>query len=167
MMRYERPIRLLSTASAFASSLRINPRHQPIIYHPQLSPSTWPSKHTFPMSKFRETASYLTTFDDPTLQGPLVLSEEDFILPSKPDIKLLQSPLGPHSPSYVTRFLTSTLSKKESNSIGFRNGLYKLIIERTLIEVGATIRTCEEAKVYGLATNLGGGTHHAFEGRGR
>ena len=58
----------------------INPRHQPIVYHPKLSPLEWPSRHTFPMSKFRETLSYLTTHHIDSLQGPLVLSPSNLHL---------------------------------------------------------------------------------------
>ena len=118
------------------------------------------------MSKFRQTASYLTTFDDETIQGPLVRDERDFMTPEAVEPELVKSPRGPHDADYVDRFVQEKLLKEEENQIGFRNGLYKLVINRTLLEVGATIMTCEAALAHGLATSVAGGTHHAFEGRG-
>ena len=143
----------------------VNPRHQPIVHHSSLSPPSWPATHTFPMSKFRLTASHLRTYHEPSLQGPLVLDDDDFTLvPSNtnpiPHIRRT------HDPAYVDRLLTKTLADTEQNAIGFRHGLYESVLERTLLEVSATMLTFECALTHGLATSTSGGTHHAFRGRG-
>ncbi len=48
--------------------------------------------------------------------------------------------------------------------IGFKWS--KQLVERTLLEIGGTILASELALKYGIATNIGGGTHHSFKDHG-
>ena len=72
--------------------------------------------------------------------------------------------LETHDPSYVYGFQSGTLDSKAIREIGlpWSDGLR----DRTILALGGTIRTCELAKKYGLASHLAGGTHHAHRARG-
>ena len=59
-----------------------------------------------------------------------------------------------HDPSYVYGFQSGTLDQKAIREIGlpWSEGLR----DRTILALGGTIRTCELAKAYGLASHLAG-----------
>lgn len=69
-----------------------------------------------------------------------------------------------HTPEYVDKVLSGTLSPAEVRRIGFpwSPGL----VERSLRAVGGTIAAGRAALEHGVAMNLAGGTHHAFADRG-
>ncbi|MEL0224700.1 MAG: histone deacetylase, partial [Gammaproteobacteria bacterium] len=64
----------------------------------------------------------------------------------------------------VSGFQSGSLDAKAIREIGlpWSEGLR----DRTTLALGGTIRTCELAKTYGLASHLAGGTHHAHYDRG-
>jgi acetoin utilization deacetylase AcuC-like enzyme len=69
-----------------------------------------------------------------------------------------------HHPDYVQGFQTGTLDQKAMREIGlpWSDGLR----DRTLLALGGSIKTCELAREFGLASHLAGGTHHAHYDRG-
>lgn len=69
-----------------------------------------------------------------------------------------------HDPDYVNAFQSGTLNKKSIREIGlpWSQGL----ADRTLLALGGSLRTCELAYEFGLASHLAGGTHHAHRSRG-
>ena len=69
-----------------------------------------------------------------------------------------------HDPDYVHGFQSGTLDAKAIREIGlpWSEGLR----DRTILALGGTMRTCDLAKTYGLASHLAGGTHHAHFDRG-
>ena len=71
---------------------------------------------------------------------------------------------GDTRPRYVRGFQLGTLDPKVIREIGlpWSEGLR----DRTILALGGTIRTCELAKIHGLASHLAGGTHHAHRDRG-
>jgi acetoin utilization deacetylase AcuC-like enzyme len=69
-----------------------------------------------------------------------------------------------HTLDYWERVKNGALSEKEIRRIGFpwSPGM----VERSRRSVGGTIGACKAALVEGIATNLAGGTHHAYAGHG-
>jgi len=69
-----------------------------------------------------------------------------------------------HHPDYVQGFQTGTLDQKAIREIGlpWSGGLR----DRTLLALGGSLKTCELAREFGLASHLAGGTHHAHYDRG-
>jgi len=158
---------------AAASHLGLSPKQnrfcQPIVYHPDYSFKTWPSQHTFPMSKFYYLSKYLLEKQD-NLPRPLVRSEVDFFQPLNTNEiprSWLAQPSGPISPLFLDRFLSASLDRKEELRIGFRefSKMHELR-ERTLLEVAGTVLAAQLAWRYGMATNAAGGTHHAHADMG-
>ena len=71
-----------------------------------------------------------------------------------------------HSPEYVNRFLTGTLTPKEQRQIGLRPWNPE-IVPRTLHLTGGTIQAVHASiESNGYAGNLAGGTHHAYRDHG-
>ena len=69
-----------------------------------------------------------------------------------------------HDPAYVAGFQAGTLDAKAMREIGlpWSQGL----ATRTLLALGGSLKTCELACEFGLASHLAGGTHHAHRERG-
>ncbi|GMI53023.1 hypothetical protein ScalyP_jg2613 [Parmales sp. scaly parma] len=145
----------VSTAFISLPASRLSPTHQPIVYSPKYNPPAelWPVNHTFPMSKFADTASHLLS----------ILPNLNFIDVNM-NLKVPNDLL--HEPGYVARLLSGDLTKQERGKIGFRSDLVEVVLDRTLAEVQGTYLTAELALTYGLATNVAGGTHHARFGGG-
>jgi len=156
-----------------SSQLGIDPTsnrfHQPIVYHPQYSFSSWPTNHTFPMSKFHHTSKALLT-KQPHLPRPLLRSMNDYYMPLHTEhipYDWIAQPHGPIDSTFLQSFLTATLSHEQQRNIGFRELCsHPDLIQRTLLEVSGTILTSHLAYRYGLATHVAGGTHHAQADRG-
>jgi acetoin utilization deacetylase AcuC-like enzyme len=162
-----------------ASSIGLNPRqntrHAPTVYHEHYSCPNWPTQHTFPMSKFEQTAHSLLTDPDDLLQQndsnddrPLISSVDDFYRP----LEVINFPLSfmtpPIQSDYLNKFLSGTLTKEECRQIGFREQTSRPeLIERTVLEVAGTVLTAQLALRYGLACNVAGGTHHAEANKGK
>ncbi len=149
-----------------------NKFHQPIVYHPNYSFSAWPSeKQTFPMNKFYYLAKALTSkSSNGRLPRPLVRNANDFFQPlnvNEVPRAWFAQPSGPICPSFLDRFLSASLDRKEELRIGFRD-CCKLeeLRERTVLEVAGTVLAAQLAWRYGLATNAAGGTHHATPSMG-
>jgi acetoin utilization deacetylase AcuC-like enzyme len=70
-----------------------------------------------------------------------------------------------HSGAYVARVRAGELSRREELALGLPWS--EELVVRSTRSVGATIAAAEAALEDGVATNLGGGTHHAFAESGR
>lgn len=69
-----------------------------------------------------------------------------------------------HTPDYVQRVQSGTLTKQEIRRIGFPWS--EKMVERSRRSTGATISAARAALEEGVSANLAGGTHHAFAGEG-
>ena len=103
------------------------------------------------MAKFR----FLKEWVDGHIHNTVCFSPE----PCRLD--LLQSV---HDPEYVAAFQDGSLDARALREIGlpWSEGL----ATRTRLALGGTLKTCELACEYGLASHLAGGTHHAHRARG-
>ncbi len=122
----------------------------PIVWDDKYSPE-FPESHRFPMKKFR----LLKDWVDLHVPATQLFSPK----PCPVDV-LVET----HDPVYVRGFQLGTLDPKAIREIGlpWSEGLR----DRTILALGGTIRTCELAKIHGLASHLAGGTHHAHRDRG-
>jgi len=122
----------------------------PIVWAPGYSPE-FPESHRFPMAKFR----LLKDWVDHHVPNTQIFT------PTPCAIDVL---VETHDPDYVHGFQSGTLDAKAIREIGlpWSEGLR----DRTILALGGTMRTCDLAKTYGLASHLAGGTHHAHFDRG-
>jgi acetoin utilization deacetylase AcuC-like enzyme len=113
-----------------------------------------PPGHRFPMPKYlmlreRLLAEGVVTLDDLHVPEPAT------------DQQLLRC----HTPEYLEKVVTGTLTEREMRRIGFPWSPY--MVERSRRATGATIAACRAAiDGDGLAANLAGGTHHACRDHG-
>lgn len=70
-----------------------------------------------------------------------------------------------HTPAYLRRVQAGELSPQEIRQIGFPWS--PNLVERARRSVGATVEACRAALEDGVAVNLAGGTHHAFQDQGQ
>ena len=124
----------------------------PIAYDP-IYRLPLPENHRFPMEKYELLPQQLL------LEG--TCEPSDFFTPIKVAI---ENVLRIHNKEYVTRLINLNLNTREIRNIGFP--LTKKLVERELIIAGGTIMGCEKALKKGIAMNIAGGTHHAFQDRG-
>ena len=75
-----------------------------------------------------------------------------------------QEILRAHTPDYLKRVASETLTEKEVRRIGFPWS--ERMVERSRRASGGTLGACLAALEDGFAANLAGGTHHAFSDRG-
>ncbi len=118
------------------------------IYH-----VTLPEGHRFPMAKYELLPMQLVhegILDEDCFFEPTVLDEPTILLT--------------HTPDYVTRMLTLTLSEREIREIGFP--IHEAFVRRTRAIAQGTIQGALYAMQYGCAMNAAGGTHHAFAYKG-
>ncbi|MEB3213354.1 MAG: histone deacetylase [Leptolyngbyaceae bacterium] len=120
----------------------------PFVYHPDYV-APLPDGHRFPMSKFGKLYELLLS------DG--VAQPNQFHLPEEASHEWISLV---HSPDYIHRYCTGTLSPKEQRRIGLPNS--PALVKRTCLAVGGTILTAQLALETGLACNTVGGTHHAF-----
>lgn len=122
----------------------------PIVWDPTYSPD-FPESHRFPMVKFQ----LLKEWVDQNVSNTLLYS------PKPCSMSVLCST---HDPDYVSAFQSGTLDNKSIREIGlpWSQGL----ADRTTLALGGSLRTCELAHEFGLASHLAGGTHHAHRSRG-
>ena len=122
----------------------------PIVWDAAYSPE-FPEEHRFPMAKFR----LLKEWVDHNVPQTQCFSPT----PCPLDV-LLQT----HESQYVSDFQAGTLDSKVAREIGlpWSAGLR----DRTILALGGSIKTCELAREFGLASHLAGGTHHAHRDRG-
>ena len=124
----------------------------PIAYDP-IYRLPLPENHRFPMEKYELLPQQLL------LEG--TCEPSDFFTPIKVAI---ENVLRIHNKEYVTRLINLNLNTREIRNIGFP--LTKKLVKRELIIAGGTIMGCEKALKKGIAMNIAGGTHHAFQDRG-
>jgi acetoin utilization deacetylase AcuC-like enzyme len=109
-------------------------------------------KHVFPVRKYR------MIYEKLLLLGA---RREHFLAPepaAEEDVLLV------HSPKYLRKLATGTLSKDEVAilELPYSPALYKF----ALLQVGGTALAVETALETGLAVHIGGGFHHAFPDHG-
>lgn len=80
--------------------------------------------------------------------------------PSATDTQILYA----HDPSYLIKVIEGTLSAQEQREIGFPWSTQ--MVERSRRSAGATVAAAKTALQEGIATNLAGGTHHAYRDTG-
>jgi len=113
-----------------------------------------PDRHRFPMSKYR-------LLRERILQDSIA-SQCELILPAAATNEQLSRV---HSQEYIEAICTGDLTNVEIRRIGFPWSL--AMVERSRRSTGASIEAGFAALEDGLAGNLAGGTHHAFEGNGQ
>ena len=112
-----------------------------------------PEGHRFPMVKYsmlRERVARDGICGPGELLTPRALADEEI--------------LRAHSPDYLERVVSGTLTDKEMRRIGFPWS--EKMVERSRRASGGTLGACLAALDEGFAANLAGGTHHAFSDRG-
>jgi acetoin utilization deacetylase AcuC-like enzyme len=122
----------------------------PIVWDPGYSPE-FPTTHRFPMAKFTHLKAWVDAH----------VPNTRLVMPTPCPWDLLTHT---HDPQYVQGFQAGTLDAKAMREIGlpWSQGL----ATRTRLALGGSLRTCELAAEYGLASHLAGGTHHAHRERG-
>ncbi|MDP8901800.1 MAG: histone deacetylase [Actinomycetota bacterium] len=109
--------------------------------------------HRFPMTKYstlRERVAGSSICGPGELREPEAVTDEEI--------------LRAHSPDYLRRVVSGTLTDKEIRRIGFPWS--EAMVERSRRASGGTVGACLVALDDGFAANLAGGTHHAFADRG-
>ena len=112
-----------------------------------------PEDHRFPMIKYsmlRERVARDGICGPGELLTPRAVTDEEI--------------LRAHAPEYLERVVCGTLTDKEVRRIGFPWS--EKMVERSRRASGGTLGACLAALDEGFATNLAGGTHHAFSDRG-
>jgi acetoin utilization deacetylase AcuC-like enzyme len=112
-----------------------------------------PEGHRFPMRKYsmlRERVEQEGVCSPDELRLPHAVTDQEI--------------LHAHDPVYLKKVVTGTLSPQEIRRIGFPWS--REMVERTRRASGGTLGASRVALEEGLATNLAGGTHHAFAHRG-
>jgi acetoin utilization deacetylase AcuC-like enzyme len=112
-----------------------------------------PEGHRFPMIKYSMLREWVARDG---ICGPGELSTPRAVT----DQEILRA----HTPDYLKRVASGTLTDKEVRRIGFPWS--EKMVERSRRASGGTLSTCLAALDDGFAANLAGGTHHAFSGRG-
>jgi acetoin utilization deacetylase AcuC-like enzyme len=112
-----------------------------------------PEGHRFPMKKYsmlRERVDEDGICAPGELRVPHPVTDEEV--------------LRAHDPAYLKKVVSGALTDKEMRRIGFPWS--ERMVERSRRASGGTLDACRVALEEGLATNLAGGTHHAFSDRG-
>jgi len=109
-------------------------------------------KHVFPVKKYRLVYEKLLAAD---------VKRDHFL---KPELARDEDILFVHTPKYVKKLKTGTLSPAELQTleIPFSEELARF----AWLNVGGTVLTAETALVDGLCVHIGGGFHHAFPDHG-
>ncbi len=109
--------------------------------------------HVFPIKKFEFVRDRL--LEEGTLQ-----SSEIF----EPQPTEIQDVLLIHTKDYISRLRDGTLTAKEIRKLGLPWS--KSLVRRSFLAVSGTINAAKHALENRVASNLAGGTHHAFPDRG-
>lgn len=112
-----------------------------------------PEGHRFPMEKYDLIPRQL--LHEGTIQ------EENIFAPRKAS---REEVLNCHTPEYLDKLQSLTLSKKEIRKTGFP--LTQELVDRELSILGGTIECADFALKHGISMNIAGGTHHAYSDRG-
>jgi acetoin utilization deacetylase AcuC-like enzyme len=109
--------------------------------------------HVFPIKKFE-------LVRDRLIKVGILLPEE--IFEPQPaeieDIRLV------HTEDYISRLIEGNLTAKEVRKLGLPWS--KSLVRRSFLAVSGTINAAKHSLETGIASNLAGGTHHAFPDRG-
>ena len=112
-----------------------------------------PEGHRFPMKKYsmlRERVERSGICKNGELRAPHAVTNEEI--------------LRAHNPGYLEKVVAGTLTDQEMRRIGFPWS--QRMVERSRRASGGTLDAARIALSEGIATNLAGGTHHAFADRG-
>ena len=123
-----------------------------VVYHPGYTVDIGPS-HRFPMQKYR--LVYERLLAEGTLAQAHVI---------QPDLAAMADLLLVHRRDYVDRFLTGEMSPKEMRLLGFPWS--EPLARRARLATQGTLTASLLAWHHGLASNLAGGSHHAFADHG-
>jgi len=124
----------------------------PIAFHP-IFKHPLPEGHRFPMLKYDLLPKQLLH------EG--TADKTDFF---EPELANMEDVLAVHSQEYVSSLLQLTIDAKAIRKIGFP--LSAELIEREFRIAQGTILGSQLAIKHGVAFNIAGGTHHAFEDSG-
>lgn len=109
--------------------------------------------HVFPIRKFELVRDQLLR--EKTLAPPEIIEPQ----PARvEDVELV------HTEDYVTRLRAGTLTPREIRRLGLPWS--KSLVRRSFLATSGTINAGKYALENGVASNLAGGTHHAFPDRG-
>jgi acetoin utilization deacetylase AcuC-like enzyme len=109
--------------------------------------------HVFPIRKFELVRDRLL--------GEATLTSPEFIEPLPATIADV---LLVHTEDYLTRLRAGALTPRELRRLGLPWS--KALVRRSFLATGGTIRAARAALEEKIASNLAGGTHHAFPERG-
>lgn len=112
-----------------------------------------PEGHRFPMLKYElipEQLLHEGTITPDNIFAPKACEEEIILLT--------------HDKTYFDKLIQQTLTASEQRRIGFPQSLQ--LTQRELVITQGTIDCCFHAMQHGVALNVAGGTHHAYEDRG-
>jgi acetoin utilization deacetylase AcuC-like enzyme len=109
--------------------------------------------HVFPIKKFE-------LVRDKLLNEKTVVPNE--LIEPKP--AKIEDVLLVHTEDYVTRLRNGTLTAREIRRLGLPWS--KSLVRRSFLATSGTVNAARSALTHGVASNLAGGTHHAFPDRG-
>ena len=109
--------------------------------------------HVFPIRKFELVRDKLLA------EGTLRLNEI-----AEPQSAQIEDILLVHTEDYITRLRDGSLTRQEIRKLGLPWS--KALVRRSFTAISGTINAAKYALENGVASNLAGGTHHAFPDRG-
>ena len=109
--------------------------------------------HVFPIRKFELVKDKLLA------EG--TLRENEIVAPAPARVEDL---LLVHTEDYITRLQDGTLTAKEIRKLGLPWS--ESLVRRSFHAISGTINAARDAVEFGIASNLAGGTHHAYPDRG-
>ena len=112
-----------------------------------------PENHPFPGDKYSSSREMLLTHG--------IIRPEEIIDVSQTDLHVLKRV---HDGAYLSKIYHGALDRREQLALGLPAN--PRLFARCATEAEATRQTCHAALAEGVAVCLGGGTHHAFKGRG-
>jgi acetoin utilization deacetylase AcuC-like enzyme len=109
--------------------------------------------HVFPIRKFEIAKDILLS--EGTLRPEEIVAPE---LVDRDDLLLV------HTPDYIDRLAAGELTAKEIRKLGLPWS--EALVRRSFTAISGTINASRVALEFGIASNLAGGTHHAYPERG-
>ena len=125
--------------------MRLRCFHHPLYHYPL------PEEHPFPMDKFSRSRALLES------EVPAAM----FLAPEPAPWEMLTLV---HDPAYLAAMRDGGLSVYDRNRLGLP--VDGVLFDRCRRETHGTVLALRAALEFGVAANLGGGTHHAFADRG-
>src|SRR5919107_258713 len=109
--------------------------------------------HVFPIRKFELVRDRLL--------GEGTLAPHEVV---EPRPAAVEDVLLVHTEDYVTRLRAGALTPRELRRLGLPWS--KALVRRSFLATGGTLAAARAALAHGIASNLAGGTHHAFPDHG-